>query len=103
MESEQNDAYRGSGIKVASADLRGPLEQLVEQLQGIDVVISTVFHTCLRGQIPLAKAAKKAGVKRFIPCNFGTPGIRGVVRANDAVSLALLYQPFARPSPCAFV
>lgn len=66
-------------------DLQGPKEDIVQLLRGVDTVISAVYHEALMDQVPLAEAAKEAGVKRFVPCNFGTPGIRGIVWANDTV------------------
>jgi hypothetical protein len=66
--------------------LKAPEEHLIEALSEIDVVISCVGPAEQQDQIPLAKAAKKAGVKRFIPCGFITvapPG--GVMWLRDEV------------------
>jgi hypothetical protein len=55
-------------------------------LADIDVVISAVGPGAQLDQIPLADAAKKAGVKRFVPCAFMTvcpPG--GVMWIRDQV------------------
>lgn len=68
--------------------MKAPEEQLIEVLAGIDVVISCVGPAEQQDQIPLAKAAKKCGVKRFIPCGFITvapPG--GVMWLRDEVWL----------------
>ena len=35
-------------------------------------MISTIFAANLADEIPLADAAKLAGVKRFVPCAFAT-------------------------------
>lgn len=86
MTSTANDTLRNRGVAVTPVDLKGPKEELVNLLRGIDIVICAIYHEALMDQIPLARAAKEAGVKRFVPCNFGTPGIRGVVWANDTVS-----------------
>ncbi|CCF44437.1 isoflavone reductase [Colletotrichum higginsianum] len=59
------------GVKIAAADLGGPEDEITNQLMGIDVVISTILASELKYEIPLANAAKKAGVKRFVPCFFG--------------------------------
>jgi hypothetical protein len=53
------------GVKVVRVDLRGPFDKLLELHSGIDVVISTIFFNSLDDEIPLADAAKAAGVKRF--------------------------------------
>lgn len=44
---------------------------LVEALQGIDVVISTFGTEGLAHQPALARAAKEAGAKLFVPSEFG--------------------------------
>lgn len=74
------------GIQIRKCDLKAPEEHLIEALAEIDVVISCVGPAEQQDQIPLAKAAKKAGVKRFIPCGFITvapPG--GVMWLRDEV------------------
>lgn len=53
-------------MKVVSADLSGPSDELVGLLTGIDVVISAIYFDNLDEEIPLANAAKAAGVKRFV-------------------------------------
>jgi ribosomal protein S9 len=47
---------------------------LIEQfygLPGVDVVISVVGGAGLQGQLKAVEAAKAAGVKRYIPSEFG--------------------------------
>ncbi|OJJ83122.1 aromatic alcohol reductase [Aspergillus glaucus CBS 516.65] len=60
------------GVQIRKCDLKGPEEALANALQGIDIVISCVGPAEQQDQIPLAKAAKKVGVKRFVPCGFIT-------------------------------
>lgn len=71
------------------ADLKGPQQPLVDILTGMDVVIACMPPFFLKDQIPLAEAAKKAGVGRFIPCNFANPAPRGVSFFIDQVRLLL--------------
>ncbi|RAK78165.1 NAD(P)-binding protein [Aspergillus fijiensis CBS 313.89] len=54
------------GRQLVSADLRGPIAPLITLLQGIDIVISAIHFDALADEIPLADAAKAAGVKRFV-------------------------------------
>ncbi|KAK2743139.1 isoflavone reductase family protein [Colletotrichum kahawae] len=71
--SATNQKYtnlRSRGVKVVAVELTGPEDALVEALTNIDVIISTVSVASFKDQIPLAKAAKKAGVKRFVPSEF---------------------------------
>ncbi|ODM22798.1 hypothetical protein SI65_00387 [Aspergillus cristatus] len=61
-----NTKLQERGVKVVPADLGGPSDKLVELLTGIDVVISAIYFDNLDEEIPLANAAKAAGVKRFV-------------------------------------
>lgn len=75
------------GVEIRKCDLKGSEEQLSEALAGIDTVVSCVGPAEQQDQIPFAKAAKKAGVKRFVPCGFITvapPG--GIMWLRDEVS-----------------
>ncbi|KAL4749483.1 hypothetical protein BDW72DRAFT_214061 [Aspergillus terricola var. indicus] len=74
---------RDRGIHIVSADLPGPHDELVEILGGIDVVISTIHHQSLADEIPLATAARAAGVKRYVPCFWATVAPRGVMQLHD--------------------
>ncbi|THV02730.1 NAD-P-binding protein [Dendrothele bispora CBS 962.96] len=58
-------------------------EDLQNILKGADTVICAIVATELGFQYKLTDAAKAAGVKRFVPCDFGTPGRRGVRELHD--------------------
>lgn len=64
--------FQQRGVGVRKCDLRSPEEDLMDAVRGIDVVISCVGPAEQQDQIPLAKAAKRLGVKRFVPCGFIT-------------------------------
>lgn len=70
VDKPENVRLKERGVKLATADLHGPQDELIKLLSGVDVVISAVGPTAQLDQIPLATAAKAAGVKRFIPCGF---------------------------------
>ena len=72
------DVLRGSGVEIRLGDLADSVEQLTHVLQGVDIDISAVDAFVIPQQKNLAHAAKAAGVKRFVPCDFGTPGAQGV-------------------------
>lgn len=76
------------GVKVVAVDLHGPQELIIKALQGIDVVIASLPVECLGDQIPLARAAKEAGVMRFVPSAYAmiVPP-KGVVDVQDMVSV----------------
>jgi len=78
------EALKARGVEIRLLDLEHPLpEQLVDVLRGVDTVISTILWTQLQLQKPLIEASKKAGVKRFIPCDWGTACVRGVRKLYD--------------------
>ncbi|KAG8165575.1 hypothetical protein KVR01_004127 [Diaporthe batatas] len=100
LNSKNNDELRSKGVKVVAADLKGPEADLVNLLKGADVVISAIVATALLDQIPLANAAKKAGVGRFIPCTFATAcPPAGVMKLRDTKETVLnhikkIYLPY---------
>jgi hypothetical protein len=67
-----------------TGELEDPIETLVALLHGIDIVICSMSPAALKLQIPLVDAAVAAGVKLFLPCNFGTPVARGILATRDA-------------------
>lgn len=71
-------AQRGVSIRIA--DITGPVDELAVQLEGVDILISAIDARSLLSQIDLATAAKKAGVKRFVPCNYSTRGRNALTR-----------------------
>lgn len=72
------------GVEIRLGDANDSIEKLVELLADIDVFISTMGATGTLEQKNLADAAKKAGVKRFIPCGFITVApAGGVMRLRD--------------------
>ncbi|KAL7619790.1 hypothetical protein AAE478_010333 [Parahypoxylon ruwenzoriense] len=60
-----------SSVTVKEVDYDS-LESLTAALQGQDAVVSTIASAALPQQLPLIDAAVKAGVKRFIPSEFGS-------------------------------
>ncbi|KAL5340501.1 hypothetical protein BJX70DRAFT_109821 [Aspergillus crustosus] len=60
------------GIKLRVADLAGSEKELTSAISGIDVLISAIGPGDLLQQKTLVRAAKAAGVKRFVPCGFIT-------------------------------
>ncbi|KAF8861317.1 isoflavone reductase family protein [Acephala macrosclerotiorum] len=62
-------ALKDLGVKVHIAEIKDDA-QLTDILTGTDTVISAIGPAAQTEQIPLADAAKKAGVKRFVPCGW---------------------------------
>lgn len=73
----------------------GSLDSLVAALQGQDALVSTLASQALDKQLLLIEAAAKAGVKRFIPSEFGSdtlhdktsrlPSFQSKVAVQDAL------------------
>jgi hypothetical protein len=66
------------GVKIHVAEIKNGI-QLAIILAGIDTVINTIGAAVWLDQIPLADAAKKAGVQRFVPYAFITVCLPGSV------------------------
>jgi len=60
------------GVEIRVVDIAGSIDDLVSALSGIDVFISAIDADTQLAQNNIATAAKKAGVKRFVPCGFTT-------------------------------
>ncbi|XRM47135.1 hypothetical protein ABZX51_010135 [Aspergillus tubingensis] len=78
-----------SNVKVLEVDYTSH-SSLTAALQGIDAVVSTVSAEAIEGQTILIDAAITAGVKRFIPSDFGT------VTTNPKVEGYPLYSSMAK-------
>ncbi|KAH8804282.1 NAD(P)-binding protein [Flagelloscypha sp. PMI_526] len=77
------EELRVLGVSIIQGDiLTDSAEKLEKILSGIDVLISTVLIRV--EQRPLLLAAKKAGVKRVVPSDFGPYIPRGVTAMQDA-------------------
>ena len=75
------------GVKILVADISSPVEELVPLLHGVDIFISAISGMALLEQMGIVTAAKRAGVKRFVPCAFATVcPAGGVMRLRDQVS-----------------
>ncbi|EIM81417.1 NAD-P-binding protein [Stereum hirsutum FP-91666 SS1] len=64
------DGLASKGATIAAVDYDDP-SSLSNALHGVDVVISTFGRVALASQQALAEASKAAGVKLFVPSEFG--------------------------------
>jgi hypothetical protein len=60
------------GVALRVVDITAPEQELASGLAGIDILISAIGPHDLLQQKTLVRAAKSAGVKRFVPCAFIT-------------------------------
>ncbi|KAF5614741.1 isoflavone reductase [Fusarium sp. NRRL 52700] len=99
VEKPATISLKERGIKVVPIDLGGSQDELVSALTGIDTVISAIHFQSLDDEIPLSNAAKKAGVKRYVPCFFATIAPRGIMDVRDRKEAVLdhiqrIYLPY---------
>ncbi|KAI0644853.1 NAD-P-binding protein [Trametes meyenii] len=79
------EEFRIAGVEIRVGDAEDGEEKLKEILAGVEILISAIDGWLVDAQRDLFRAAKAVGtVKRAIPCDFGTPGARGVQRLRDA-------------------
>lgn len=71
MDKPANKDLASRGVELRALDLSGPHDALVAALKDIPILISTIHPMEQLSQIPLATAAKEAGVSRFFPCAVG--------------------------------
>ncbi|KAL4258583.1 NAD(P)-binding domain superfamily protein [Pleurotus pulmonarius] len=71
-----------AGAEVCIGDISDDAEELQSYLEGVDVLISLV--PVMVDQKPLFLAAKKAGVRRVVPSDFGSTAPKGVSAMHDA-------------------
>jgi hypothetical protein len=80
-------ALRERGVRTQVMDLKAPTEEVAKCLAGQEVVIPAISIPATGEQIPLATAAKLAGVKRFLPCFYAPIAPpKGAVALRDTVS-----------------
>ncbi|KAL5476930.1 hypothetical protein ACEPAI_3116 [Sanghuangporus weigelae] len=80
----QIETLKSRGVEIRIIGLENwTVDQIAESLKGADTVISTTFYAEVPRQKLLADACKKAGVKRFVPDDWGTACVRGVRQLYD--------------------
>ncbi|GKZ36806.1 hypothetical protein AbraIFM66950_008038 [Aspergillus brasiliensis] len=83
IDSQANNIIKTKGVQIVGGDLDGPRELLINQLKGIDVLISCIAWEHLESQIPWIEAAEEAEVKRFVPSEWVGPAPRGIIDIKD--------------------
>ncbi len=76
---------KASGVEIRVGALTDDYEKLKQQLQGVDVLISAVDAWVLGKQREIFRAAKEVGIQRVVPCDWATPGAKGVRFIADVV------------------
>jgi len=72
------------GVEIRAIELAADSSEAIDAaLKGVDIVISTIFLGAIDKQVFLADAAKRVGVKRFVPCDWASCCVRGVRKLYD--------------------
>ncbi|KAI1782257.1 NAD(P)-binding protein [Ganoderma leucocontextum] len=74
---------RARGVEIRTGDLNDSIESLRQSLEGVDILVSTIAVWAISQQRDIIRAAKAAAVERVVPCDFGTPGGKGVRAVYD--------------------
>ncbi|KAH9925918.1 NAD-P-binding protein [Epithele typhae] len=77
------EKLRQRGVEIRAGDLKDSMADLKKHLEGVDIVVSCILAMVVLDQKDLIRAAKEVGVKRFIPCDWATPGQRGIRPMGD--------------------
>ncbi|TDL19859.1 NAD-binding protein [Rickenella mellea] len=77
------ETLKSRGVEIRLVDLHAIDATIDHVLRGVDVVVSAADYTTIAAQKQLVDAAKKAGVKRFIPNDWATACVRGVRQFYD--------------------
>lgn len=83
MSKPINVAIKDRGIELRPLDTKHSQDALVSALKDIDILLSAIGPMEQLEQIPLATAAKTAGVKFFVPCAYVTVMPVGVHMLRD--------------------
>jgi hypothetical protein len=83
-DKDVNKKFASQGVPIIPFDVES--SDASSALQGIDVLISTVAIPGLQAQYPLIKIAKAAGIKLFVPADWGdnTDGREAVIFRSKA-------------------
>ncbi len=76
---------RERGVEIRAIELSDSPAELDAALKGVDTVVSTTYFTEIDKQVYLVDAAKRVGVKRFVPDDWATPCVRGVWKFYEQV------------------
>ncbi len=80
---------KAAGAEIRLGDITEAPEKMEAFLQGVDILVSLVL--AMVDQKPLFRAAKKVGVGRVVPSDFGPYAPRGVMTMHDIVNSIRLH------------
>ncbi|KAI0706010.1 NAD-P-binding protein [Cerioporus squamosus] len=77
------EKLKASGVEIRVGTLTDDYEKLKQLLHGVDILISAIDGRVLSEQREIFRAAKEVGVQRIVPCDWATPGKKGVRMLTD--------------------
>lgn len=72
LENPEVTRLANDGVKIVAADLAGAEEDLVKMLEGLDVVLLTIYGGSVTAETALINASKATGIQRYFLCFFAT-------------------------------
>ncbi|EIN03739.1 NAD(P)-binding protein [Punctularia strigosozonata HHB-11173 SS5] len=94
LSRSDNPSGLPAGVTVRKVDYDSV--ELTAALQGVDAVVSAVASAALAGQTKIIDAAVAAGVKRFLPSEFGNDLQHPAVRAVPAFAPKVAVQEYLK-------
>ncbi|EIN03726.1 NAD(P)-binding protein [Punctularia strigosozonata HHB-11173 SS5] len=95
LSRSDNPSGLPAGVTVRKVDYDS-VESLTAALHGVDAVVSAVASAALAGQTKIIDAAVAAGVKRFLPSEFGNDLQHPAVRAVPAFAPKVAVQEYLK-------
>ncbi|KAI0645185.1 NAD-P-binding protein [Trametes meyenii] len=83
VDKPQVQQFRGSGVEIRVGDVKDSAERLRQHLDGVDILISAVSAWIIEDQKEVFRVAKEVGVQRVVPCDWATPGAKGLRELHD--------------------
>ncbi|KAI0740576.1 NAD(P)-binding protein [Earliella scabrosa] len=83
LSKPETERLRAAGVEIREGDVTDDYEKLKKVVEGVDILISAVYALVIPFQRDIFRAAKEMGVKRVVPCDFATPGAKGVRSYHD--------------------
>ena len=82
------ETLKASGVEIRVGSLTDDFEKLKQHLEGVNILISAVDARVVGEQREIFRAAKEVGVQRVVPCDWATPGAKGVRFLTDVVRVS---------------
>ncbi|KAI0669631.1 NAD-P-binding protein [Trametes maxima] len=83
VDKPQVQQFRELGVEIRVGDVKDGAERLRQHLDGVNIIISAVSAWIIEDQKEVFRVAKEVGVQRVVPCDWATPGAKGLRELHD--------------------